>query len=136
MAISKLRTGEKVLATNTRTGKTTAQTIAVVLVRHDTDRYDLRVRTARGTAVIDTTRSHLFFDQTGKRWVKAAALKYGTRLRTSNGAAATVVGGRDPKAGTGWMWDLTIPGDHDFYIKAASAAVLVHNCPIVGEGGT
>jgi len=25
------------------------------------------------------------------------------------------------------MWDLTIPGDHDFYIDAA-AAVLVHNC--------
>jgi hypothetical protein len=25
------------------------------------------------------------------------------------------------------MWDLTIPGDHDFYIQVASSAVLVHN---------
>jgi hypothetical protein len=30
------------------------------------------------------------------------------------------------------MWDLTIPADHDFYIQAATIAILVHNC---GEGG-
>ena len=29
---------------------------------------------------------------------------------------------------SGWMWDLTIPGDHDFYIQAATTAILVHNC--------
>jgi hypothetical protein len=38
-----------------------------------------------------------------------------------------------PKAATGRMWDLTIPGnnDHNFYIDVVSAAVLVHNteCP-------
>lgn len=26
------------------------------------------------------------------------------------------------------MWDLTIPGDHDFYIATTAADVLVHNC--------
>lgn len=31
------------------------------------------------------------------------------------------------------MWDLTIPGDHDFYIDTVAAPVLVHNC---GSGGT
>lgn len=25
------------------------------------------------------------------------------------------------------MWDLTIPGDHDFYIDTMTAAILVHN---------
>jgi hypothetical protein len=25
------------------------------------------------------------------------------------------------------MWDLTIPGNHDFYIQAATTAILVHN---------
>jgi hypothetical protein len=29
------------------------------------------------------------------------------------------------------MWDLTITTDHDFYIDAASTAVLAHNCPTV-----
>jgi len=27
------------------------------------------------------------------------------------------------------MWDLTIPGDHDFYIDTIATPVLVHNCP-------
>jgi hypothetical protein len=27
------------------------------------------------------------------------------------------------------MWDLTIQTDHDFYIQAATATVLAHNCP-------
>jgi hypothetical protein len=134
VAISKLRQGDKVLATNTATGKTSAEPVAAVLVRHDRDLYDLRVATAHGTAVIDTTRNHLFFDAGHHRWVKAAALKYGTRLRTPAGATATTRGGHDPAVTTGWMWDLNIPGgnDHDFYIHAADTAILVHNC---GEGG-
>jgi hypothetical protein len=38
-----------------------------------------------------------------------------------------------PRQHNGWMWDLTIPGnnDHDFYIQAATTAVLVLNC---GDG--
>jgi hypothetical protein len=32
------------------------------------------------------------------------------------------------------MWDLTVQGDHDFYIQAAADAVLVHNCP-TPQGG-
>jgi hypothetical protein len=108
-----------------------AETVTAVLVHHDTDRYDLTVRTVRGTAVIDTTRSHLFWDLAGHRWVKAAALKHGTRLRTPNGTAATVAGGHDPHVTAGWMWDLTVPGngDHAFYVlpAAGSAPVLVHN---------
>jgi len=26
------------------------------------------------------------------------------------------------------MWDLTVPGDHDFYVMAGDTPVLVHNC--------
>jgi hypothetical protein len=131
VAISKLRKGDKVIATNTRTGQTSARSVAAVLVHHDTDLYDLRVRTARGSAVIGTTRTHLFWDQDTSRWVKAAALKYGTHLRTpSSGGSVTVTGGYTPRDTAGWMWDLTIPGnnDHDFYVVAGSTAVLVHNC--------
>ena len=46
--------------------------------------------------------------------------------RTGAGIA-TVLGGYEPKKTGGWMWDLTIPGDHDFYVQAAGAN-LVHNC--------
>jgi hypothetical protein len=132
--ISSLVPGEKVLATNVKTGKIQAEPVAAVLVHHDTDRYDLKIQAANRTAVIQTTSSHLFWDQTSGRWVKAAALKYGTRLRTPVGATAIVLGGYTPKTTTGWMWDLSVPGnnDHDFYIDVIDTAVLVHNCPING----
>jgi hypothetical protein len=62
------------------------------------------------------------------KWVKAAALKYGTHLRTPGGTTATVTSGHNAWAKTGWMWDLTVTTDHDFYIQAAATAILVHNC--------
>jgi Pretoxin HINT domain len=132
--ISQLKVGDKVLATNTRTGKTQAETVAAVLIHRDTDLYDLKLRAETKTAVIDTTTSHLFWVLgTGGhdgRWVKAGALRYGTHLRTPSGGYATVLGGWTPRQHSGWMWDLAIPGDHDFYIDTATAAVLVHNCSI------
>lgn len=137
IAISQLKPGDKVLATNTRTGKTQPETVAAVLINHDTDLYNLTIRAGTRTAVIHTTSSHPFWVPAagghGGRRVKAGALRYGTHLRTSAGGTATVLGGQTPKLATGWMWDLTIPGDHDFYIDTVAAPVLVHNC---GSGGT
>ncbi len=114
--ISQLKPGDKVLATNVRTGKTQPETVAAVLVHHDTNRFNLTVRTLRGSSVIQTTRNHPFFDLTRHRWIKAAALKHRDCLRSSNGMSVTVVGGLTPANAAGWMWDLSIPGggDHDF----------------------
>jgi hypothetical protein len=86
--IAGLNPGELVLATNTHTGKTSAESVTAVLLRHDTDRYDLTIKTGSGTAVIHTTRSHLFWDRDTQRWVKAGALKYGTHLRTPGSVSA------------------------------------------------
>jgi Pretoxin HINT domain len=117
-----------------KTGKTSAEPVTAVLLHHDTDRYDLRIKTARGTAVIQTTSSHLFWDATAGRWVKAAALGYGSHLSTGGGANVTVLNGYVPAEAAGWMWDLTVASDHDFYVDVATTAVLVHNCP-VSPGG-
>jgi hypothetical protein len=134
--ISQLKPGDKVLATNTKTGKTQPEAVTAVLVHHDTDLYDLMIRDHGNTAVIDTTTSHLFWvpgtGGHGGRWVKAGALKYGTHLRAPGGSGTAVVaGGWIPAQRDGWMWDLTVPGggDHDFYIDTFAAAILVHNCP-------
>ena len=131
--IASLKVGDKVLATNVRTGKTQAEPVAAVLVHHDTNRYDLRVKTARGTSVIHTTSNHLFFDQTRGQWVKAIALRRGDHLRTPGEATVVVLHGRSPPVTTGWMWDLTVTSDHDFYVKAATTAVLAHNCDVGQE---
>ena len=156
--ISSLKVGDKVLATDTKTGKTQPEAVTAVLVHHDTDLYDLKVKANGLTAVIDTTSSHLFWvpgtgGHSGK-WTKAGALKYGTHLRTPSGGTATVAGGYTPRNTAGWMWDLTVPGnnDHDFYIVTTpisgmsepqpyhrivgTTAVLVHNCGDLPEGYT
>ena len=137
--ISALKPGDKVLATNVKTGKTQAEPVAAVLVHHDADLYDLRVKSGDKTAVISTTSDHLFWDASLNKWVPAARLREGDSLRTPLGTIATADGGYIPTQHAGWMWDLTIPGDgdHDFYVIAepragfalvpAYAALLVHN---------
>ncbi len=83
--------------------------------------------------VIHTTTSHPFWDQTTHGWVRAEMLSVGDALRTFHGAKAVVLGGNTRRAQSGWMWDLTVTGTHDFYIQATyrADAVLVHNCAAV-----
>ena len=128
--IADLKPGGKVLATNTKTGKTSAETIAAVLVHHDTDLYDLTVKSHGQTQVIHTTANHIFWDPDLKQWRAAAKLKKGEHLKTANGTTVVSDGGTTPKRHDGRMWDLTVPGnnDHDFYVVAGGTAVLVHNC--------
>jgi RHS repeat-associated protein len=146
--ISSLKPGDKVLATNTKTGKTSPEAVTVVEVNHDTDLYDLSVKSSHGVAVLHTTASHLFWDPSQGKWVKAADLKHDEPLKTASGQAVIADGGTIPATRDGWMWDLTIPGngDHDFYVVGYAArqgsyrpglagrasaneiAILVHNC--------
>jgi hypothetical protein len=35
----------------------------------------------------------------------------------------------------GWLWDLTVQRDHDFYVEAVGGAVLVLHCPAVEPSG-
>ena len=137
--IASLKPGQKVLATNTRTGQTRAETISVVMVHRDTNLYDLKVKADGRTAIIHTTSNHPFWDANLKQWRPAAKLKRGEHLLTANGTPAVADGGTTPKDHDGWMWDLTIQGDHDFYVEPATVLlptragpkavpVLVHNC--------
>jgi Pretoxin HINT domain len=129
LSISQLSTGQKVLATDTATGKNQVESVDAVLVHHDTNLYNLTVQDHDGhSEVIQTTATHLFWNPATHTWVQAAALKVGQQLQTPTGATATVVGGTTPAITSGWMWDLTIDSDHDFYVIAGTTAVLVHNC--------
>jgi RHS repeat-associated protein len=127
--ISSLKPGDKVLANNTKTGKTQPEAVTAVLVHHDTDLYNLTVKTSTGTEVIHTTSNHLFWDPSLHRWISANKLSIGERLKTPDGTLAIADGGTTPKVHDGWMWDLTVPGngDHDFYVIIGAAGVLVHN---------
>jgi hypothetical protein len=136
--ISQLKVGDKVEASDTRTGKDQPEKVTAVLVHHDTDLYNLTVKTAGGTEVIHTTSNHLFWDPYLDKWVSANKLSEGEHLKTPDGTLAVADGGTTPKVHDGWMWDLTVPGnnDHDFYVVGTVAAVLVHNCDIPWSSGS
>jgi RHS repeat-associated protein len=147
-AISSLKPGDRVEATNTKTGKTTAEQLSAVEIRHDTGLYDLKVRSGGHTEVIHTTSNHPFWDPKTRNWVQAGKLRKGESLKTADGKTAVADGGTAPKNHDGWMWDITVPGDndHDFYVvltqlsqgvtssAEADQAVLVHNCPSANDG--
>ncbi|HSZ42542.1 MAG TPA: Hint domain-containing protein [Trebonia sp.] len=108
--IASLKPGDKVLATNTATGKTSPEPVSAVLVHHDTDLYSLRIKTGNHDTVIHTTSNHLFWDpylHYGR--IPAKQLKSGMHLKTPGGQSAVVVGGSTPAVRDGWMWDLTVP---------------------------
>jgi YD repeat-containing protein len=136
--ISGLKPGDKVLATDTKTGKTQSETVSAVEVNHDTDLYDLTVKAGGGTEVIHTTAAHLFWDPAKKKWVKAAKLTKGEHLKAVHGQDAVAVGGTTPATHDGWMWDLTVPGnnDHDFYVLPAKGGVDVRYYHVDGAGVT
>ena len=125
--ISALKPGDKVLATNVKTGKTTGETVVAVLVRLDTNLYDLRISANGHTEIADTTSNHLFWDLTADRWVMAGALRRGDHLSSLSGGTITVLGGYVPADKHGWLWDLTIASDHDFYVALGGTTALVHN---------
>ena len=107
LAISQLRPGAQVLATDPQTGKTQPETVQAVMVNHDTDLMDVVVNTADGQGTINSTAHHLFWDLTTQKWTEADQLRIGDRLFTPDGQLATVArtvvvpGAED-------MWDLTV----------------------------
>jgi hypothetical protein len=85
--IASLKPGDKVIATSTKTGKTRPETVVAVEVNHDTDLYDLRVKTSSGVQVIHTTSNHLFWVPYLDKWLPANKLSKGEHLKTATGTA-------------------------------------------------
>jgi hypothetical protein len=126
--IDQIEVGDKVEATDTTTGKTTAQAVAKVWINHDTDLMDVTVKAGGTTATIQATQHHLFWDTSRRSWVEADQLAAGDQLRTDEGLLATVAS-TVVVSGAADMWDLTVTNDHDFYVVTTTANILVHNCP-------
>jgi RHS repeat-associated protein len=127
--ISELKVGDKVIGTDTKTGSSRARTVQAVLINHDTDLLDLVVIDRVGhRSIVHTTAKHPIWDDTTHRWVPAAHLPVKHLLHTADGRTMRVLEMVVPTITSGYMWDLTVEQDHDFYVKAGAAAILVHNC--------
>ncbi len=124
--ISAVKTGQKVEAVDTRTGKTVVRAVTAVWIDHDTDLMDVTVTSGGVASTIHTTQHHPFWDLTTHTWVDADNLRSGDRLRTDNGTTTTFISSTIVP-GVADMWDLTIAGVHDFYITTGDSTILVHN---------
>ncbi|MCU1526451.1 MAG: hypothetical protein JWP75_214, partial [Frondihabitans sp.] len=101
--IDQIAVGDKVLATNVITGKSSAKTVQKLWDNHDTDLMDVTVTSGGVTATIHATQHHLFWDATSNTWVEADQLHPGDTLHSDNGVTVTVASTK------------VIPGAHDMW---------------------
>jgi RHS repeat-associated protein len=129
VALASVKVGDKVLATDPSTGVTSAKTVDHVWIDHDDDLMDVTVTANGKSSVIHATQHHPFWDATRNAWVEADQLTPGDRFLGLSGASVTFAS-EVVVPGVADMWDLTVAGDHDFYIQVGDdTTVLVHNCP-------
>ncbi|WP_207944890.1 polymorphic toxin-type HINT domain-containing protein [Actinomadura rubrisoli] len=132
--ISKVKTGDKVLATDPETGKTRPQPVTAVITGNGTKNLvQITVDTdgpqGHQTGMVIATDNHPFWVGDQQRWMNAGELKPGMWLRTSAGTHIQITAIR---AGVQerHVHNLTVNEDHTYYVLAGSAPVLVHNCDL------
>lgn len=125
---------DKVEATDTKTGKKSAQTVTTVWVNHDTDLMDVTIEAGGKTSTIQATQHHLFWIPAKNAWVEANRLAAGDQLRTDSGAVATVsdtvvatVASTAVVAGAADMWDLTATDPETGQTKAEPVEQLIRH---------
>ncbi|MFD8740078.1 RHS repeat-associated core domain-containing protein [Streptomyces sp. NPDC059618] len=125
--IEDVAVGDKVLATDPETGKTSAKKVTR-LIRTDGDKYfnELSIATENGIEKIIATDEHPFWSPSQHNWVPAGSLEPGMTLRTDDGRAVIVTGNR-PFTEHARTYNLTVSGLHTYYVLAGGTPVLVHN---------
>ncbi|MFJ8202899.1 polymorphic toxin-type HINT domain-containing protein [Micromonospora chalcea] len=149
--ISDLKLGDRVLATDPKTGRTAGKAVTRLHLNRDSDLTDVTVSDGKSgkQTVLKTTQNHPFWDATDRRWVDAGQLQpdhrllvHDTKRLEGDGSGAGMGGGGPGRAvtvvavrnhsGDNEMRDLTVADIHTYYVIAGDTPVLVHNC---GEAG-
>jgi hypothetical protein len=136
----KIKVGDKVLATDPKTGKSRAEPVIasfagtkyknLVRISVDTDG-----RRGHHTGIIVATEHHLFWNETSHIWTRADHLTTGTTLRTTGGTRVRIIRAVS-NPGHPAVRDLSISNLHAYYVQAGTILVLVHNsgCETVNKG--
>ncbi|MFG2471118.1 polymorphic toxin-type HINT domain-containing protein [Streptomyces canus] len=131
-AIEDVRTGDKVLATDPNTGRTTVKTVTAEITgkgQKDLVRISLSIESGgnKRIASVTATAGHPFWVPELGAWVDATDLSTGAELKARHGVVVRVVGiQRWTQALT--VHNLTVVDTHTYYVVAGTAPVLVHNC--------
>lgn len=122
-----VKIGDKVLATDPKTGKTTASEVTTTIVTDSDEKFtDLTISTREGEEHLVATSEHPFWSVTEKDWIEAGKLKPGAALRTPDGHTVEVVHSRQYED-SARTYNLTTKGLHTYYVLAGLTPILVHN---------
>lgn len=134
--IEQVRTGDKIVATDPRTGETRVETVTAEIkgqgLKHLVKvTIDVDGKTGTKTSEVTATDGHPFWVPELGKWLEATDLQSGQWLRTSAGTYVQISAVERWTAQNATVHNLTVSDVHTYYVVAASAPVLVHNC-----GGT
>ncbi|MGW3124663.1 RHS repeat-associated core domain-containing protein, partial [Streptomyces sp. NPDC001107] len=134
--IQDIRAGDKVLATDPDTGKTTAREVVDTITTKDDKDFvevaiDTSVKNVTTGSVIATT-THPFWSPSKRAWIDAGDLHPGMTLRTEDGHQAKIATVRHFTKHQ-ITHDLTVSSVHTYYVLAGETPVLVHNCGGIGR---
>ncbi|MFG2289260.1 polymorphic toxin-type HINT domain-containing protein [Streptomyces sp. NPDC048595] len=125
--IEDIKVGERVRATDPKTGKTSARRVTRVIVTENDKHFnELKVATKSGPKKVTATYEHPFWSPSVHRWVKAHEIKAGASLLSDDGSSVRVLANRsfDKQART---YNLTVASVHTYYVMAGDTSLLVHN---------
>ncbi|MFC8419988.1 RHS repeat-associated core domain-containing protein [Streptomyces sp. NPDC057236] len=132
--IEKVKPGDKVIATDPRTGKTSVQTAAATITgkgRKDLVRITLTVHDGSAskatTSTVTATAGHPFWVPSLREWVDAGELKPGQWLQTSSGTWVQIGAVEAWTAKKATVHNLTVTDVHTYYVLIGSTPVLNHN---------
>ncbi|MGH9338549.1 MAG: polymorphic toxin-type HINT domain-containing protein, partial [Acidobacteriota bacterium] len=120
--ISKIKPGDRVYASDPRTGEKGARAVTATWVHVDTV-VDLEI----AGKTITTTEDHPFWNATDHQWQRADQLNPGDKVLTATGKLLPVDGIDLRTTRTDFAYNLTITDIHTYYVLAGNAPVLVHN---------
>ncbi|MFF3844233.1 polymorphic toxin-type HINT domain-containing protein [Streptomyces sp. NPDC002328] len=133
--IEKVKVGDKVVATDPRTGKTSVQTATATIIGKGTKRLvKVTLSVHEGSAepsrnmTFTATAGHPFWVPSLKKWIDVGELKPGQWLQTSSGTWIQVGAVEAWTAKKATVHNLTVTDVHTYYVLAGSTPVLAHNC--------
>ncbi|MFI6393129.1 polymorphic toxin-type HINT domain-containing protein [Nonomuraea sp. NPDC050540] len=126
--IEQVRVGDRVVATDPKTGKTSARPVSA-LIKSAGIKNVVQIATGidgnRGS--FTATDSHPFWVPALDTWIEAGKLRPGTLLHTSAGTYTQVSAIRRWTQQNQVVNNLTVNEFHTYYVVSGNEAVLVHN---------
>lgn len=130
--IEKVKTGDKVVATDPTTGESVVETVTAEIkgrgLKHLVKvTIDLDGKSGSKTAEITATAGHPFWVPELGKWIDATDLTSGQWLRTSAGTYVQITAIQRWTEQDATVHNLTVSDLHTYYVLAGATPVLVHN---------